>query len=69
MLKMRRKLPPTLKIKLLCFLPQTIAPNTHPSRYLLFLYHLPVKLKIDTLDNNGKAEVESHWAKLISDDS
>ena len=32
-------------------LPQIIAPNPHPSRYLLFLYHLPVELKIDTLDN------------------
>ena len=46
-------------------LPQIIALNPHPSRYLLFLYHLPVELK----NKQIKAEEESHPAKLISDDS
>ena len=32
-------------------LPKIIALNPHPSRYLLFLYHLPVELKSDALDN------------------
>ena len=29
-------------------LPHIIAPNPHPSRYLLFFYHLPVELKKQT---------------------